>query len=228
MTTLAPGASTTCTATTRLRRHPGRRRRRRRVQHRDGRRPTTRGWPGRPSPSSTDTASQQVPGLHLTKSAIAADVDGDGHIDLGDRITWTFLVSNTGTVTVHSVAVDDPTAGAVAAPRRRWRPGASTTCTAADHTVTQADVDAGVVDNTATASALTAERRDGDLQPVLDRRPRSPRPRPCSSPSRRRSRTSTATARPTAATPSAGRSSSPTRARRRSTQLRSTTRRPAR
>ncbi len=98
---------------------------------------------------------QQVPGLHLTKSALAADVDGDGHIDLGDSITWTFLVQNTGTVTVHSVAVNDPTAGAVSCPATTLAPGAATTCTAAAHVVSQADVDAGVVDNTATASALT-------------------------------------------------------------------------
>ncbi len=108
------------------------------------------------APSSTDTAVDQVPGLHLTKSAIASDVDGDGQTDLGDRITWTFLVSNSGTVTVHSVAVVDPVAGAVSCPAPALAPGASATCLAADHTVNQADVDAGVVLNTATADALTS------------------------------------------------------------------------
>ena len=88
----------------------------------------------------------------LTKSAAVTDVNGDGKTDLGDTIAWSFLVKNTGTTTITNLAVADPTAGAVTCPTAPLAPNASVTCTAnAAHTITQADVDAGVVSNTATA-----------------------------------------------------------------------------
>ncbi|MGL5857935.1 MAG: DUF7507 domain-containing protein [Angustibacter sp.] len=97
----------------------------------------------------------QTPGLALTKSAAVTDVNGNGATDLGDRIAWSFLVRNTGTITVNGVNVADPSAGAVACPVTTLSPGAQTACTATlPYTVTQADVDAGVVANTAIASAL--------------------------------------------------------------------------
>ena len=114
----------------------------------------------------------QLPGLHLIKSAVATDIDADGRIDLGDQVGWTFLVQDTGTVTVHSVTVDDPTAGAVSCPAGNVAPGASFTCAAGAHGVTQADVDAGEVDNTATASAVcpaAPTRRRTRRRPDRDR-----------------------------------------------------------
>ena len=109
--------------------------------------------------SSTSTPIAQAPALSLTKSAAVTDVNGDGKTDLGDTIRWSFLVKDTGTVTDSSVAVSDPTAGAVTCPVGSLAPGASTTCTALAHTITQADVDAGFVANTATARASTPEWR---------------------------------------------------------------------
>ena len=90
----------------------------------------------------------------MTKSAAVTDVDHDGHTDLGDQITWSFLVTNTGTTTLTTVAVDDPTAGAVELPGDNARAGCLDHLHARRrYTITQADVDAGVVSNTATASA---------------------------------------------------------------------------
>src|SRR6185437_9020629 len=67
---------------------------------------------------------------------------------------WSFLVRNTGTTTLTNVAVSDPFAGPVTCPVSTLAPGDSTTCaTATPYTITQADVDAGHVRNTATASA---------------------------------------------------------------------------
>ena len=63
-----------------------------------------------------------------------------------------FLVTNTGAVTLTDVTVNDPKVGAVDCPTTPWRRARSTTCTAT-YVITQADVDAGTVDNTATASA---------------------------------------------------------------------------
>ena len=80
------------------------------------------------------------------------DVDGDGATDLSDTIIWSFLVQNTGTTTITNLAVNDAKAGAVSCPATSLAPGASTTCTSAAYTIVQADVDAGVVSNTATAT----------------------------------------------------------------------------
>src|SRR6185437_9896067 len=105
------------------------------------------------NPSSTDTPVAQAPALTLTKSAAVTDVDGDGKTDLGDTIAWSFALENTGTTTITNLTVTDPVAGAVTCPVTTVAPGDTVTCTAdAAHTITQADVDAGVVSNTATSS----------------------------------------------------------------------------
>ena len=59
-----------------------------------------------------------------------------------------FTVTNTGARTLTAVAVDDPKVGAVDCPTTTLAPGATTTCTAV-YAITQADVNAGTVDNTA-------------------------------------------------------------------------------
>ena len=60
-------------------------------------------------------------------------------------------MTNTGNVTLDPVSVDDPKVGAVTCPAGPLAPTASVTCTAT-YTLTQADVDAGEVVNTATAT----------------------------------------------------------------------------
>src|SRR6185437_4557907 len=81
------------------------------------------------------------------------DVNGDGKTDLGDKIQWSFLARNTGTVTLTGLAVNDAKAGPTTCPVTTLAPGASTTCTATTaYLIGQADVDAGVVNNTATAT----------------------------------------------------------------------------
>jgi uncharacterized repeat protein (TIGR01451 family) len=106
--------------------------------------------------SSTDTTIARSPGLALVKAASVTDVDADGKTDLGDTVSWTFLVTNPGTTTVTSLSITDPIAGAVTCPVTSLAPGASTTCAATSgHTVSQADVDAGTVSNTATAKGRT-------------------------------------------------------------------------
>ena len=95
----------------------------------------------------------QTASLSLTKSATVVDVNGDGHTDLGDTITWSFLVQDNGTVSVSGVGIVDAKAGAVTCPTTALAPGATATCTSAAYSITQADVDAGVVSNTAAATA---------------------------------------------------------------------------
>ncbi|GAB3312298.1 hypothetical protein GCM10027298_37400 [Epidermidibacterium keratini] len=101
---------------------------------------------------STTTTFDRTPSLSLDKQAgPVQDSNGDGRVNEGDEIDYSFVITNTGNVTITDVAVDDPMVGAVACPITTLQPGESTTCTAT-YTLTQDDVDAGVVDNAATVS----------------------------------------------------------------------------
>ncbi|MFT4085355.1 MAG: hypothetical protein QM638_22470 [Nocardioides sp.] len=104
-------------------------------------------------PSSARVPASVEPALTLVKSA-----DSDS-LNVGETITFTFLATNSGNVTLHDVGIDERSfsgsgtlddvdcpdfSGSIA-------PGSSTTCTAA-YTVTQADVDQGLLANTAVAT----------------------------------------------------------------------------
>ncbi|MFA5712491.1 MAG: hypothetical protein WDA30_28355, partial [Mycolicibacterium sp.] len=97
---------------------------------------------------STSTPIVQNPALTLDKS-----VTSTGPYGVGDTITYSFTVQNTGDVTLTGVAVNDPLlGGTIACTPSTLAPGASATCGPVNYTVTPADVDAGHVANTATAS----------------------------------------------------------------------------
>ena len=80
-----------------------------------------------------------------------------GYGTAGDVITYSYLVTNTGTTTVTGIGVSDNLVASVNCPDPSLAPGASETCTGT-YTVTQADVDTGSVTNTATA---TGDHRPG-------------------------------------------------------------------
>ena len=96
----------------------------------------------------------QNPAISIVKSlASNADEDGSGDVSLGDTLTYSFTVTNTGNVTLTGVTVADPTATMSGGPIASLAPGAvdSTTFTAT-YVVTSADVAAGQSVNTATVS----------------------------------------------------------------------------
>ena len=95
---------------------------------------------------STDTPIPAGPSISLDKQA--GTPTGN---TAGDTVDYSFVVTNTGNVTLTGITVDDPLVGAVDCPVTTLAPTESTTCTAT-YTLTQADVDAGVVDNTATVT----------------------------------------------------------------------------
>ena len=68
-------------------------------------------------------------------------------------ITYSFTITNTGTVTLDPVTVTDPLPGlsAISSPATLLAGGADMTCTAT-YVITQADIDAGQVDNEADVS----------------------------------------------------------------------------
>ena len=86
--------------------------------------------------TSTDTTTTTLVAtsavlLDKTVSAIE-DVDDNG-ADAGDRVTYDFAVTNTGTVTLQPVTVHDPLLGgttpSVTCPTGALAPGATVTCT---------------------------------------------------------------------------------------------------
>ncbi|MGH1526693.1 DUF7507 domain-containing protein [Leifsonia sp. L25] len=96
--------------------------------------------------------------LSLEKAADTATVSTVGQV-----VTYTFTVTNTGALTLNALSVADQQsapAGALDAPptcaTTTLVPGASTTCTAT-YTVTQADLDHGSLADTAMASASPAD-----------------------------------------------------------------------
>ncbi len=88
-------------------------------------------------------------------------VDPDDQANVGDVINYTFTVTNTGNVTLTNVTVTDPmftgpdapmfVSSSLGSPEGTLLPGESATYTAS-YAITQDDIDAGAVDNTATAT----------------------------------------------------------------------------
>jgi uncharacterized repeat protein (TIGR01451 family) len=146
VTVLAPGASTTCTGV-------------RTATQADvdrgsltntataGGTPPGGGRVTSPPSSVSVPAVAPAPGVALQKSAAQGTFTA-----AGQPATFTFLVTNTGNVTLSGVAVNDPLLDAPATcPVTDLAPGESTTCTGV-RTITAGDVATGGVVNTATVS----------------------------------------------------------------------------
>ncbi|WP_204742246.1 DUF7507 domain-containing protein [Glaciihabitans arcticus] len=108
--------------------------------------------------TSTDSATVPLAsGPALTIAKTGAVTSGNGSV--GDTITFSFVVRNTGNVTLNSVGISDTLAGLsglsytwpVPASPNRLQPNTQATATAT-YVIKQADVNAGTVRNTATAS----------------------------------------------------------------------------
>ena len=80
--------------------------------------------------------------------------DTDGPVDVGDEIVYSFVVTNTGKVTLDHIKLTDPKVGDLTCPKTTLRPGESMTCHAAPYVVTAADVADGSVVNHANASGV--------------------------------------------------------------------------
>ncbi|WP_159558241.1 DUF7507 domain-containing protein [Curtobacterium sp. 8I-2] len=113
----------------------------------------TPGGPPVTSPPSTTTVNVPAdPSLTITKTSDTTTITR-----AGQEITYSFAVANTGNVTIDDVEVQDQdftgtgALSAITCPSSSVAPGDTLTCTAT-YTVTQADVDAGNLSNTATAT----------------------------------------------------------------------------
>ena len=113
------------------------------------------GPPVSPPPRTVDVPLPATPGISLVKSASAS---GAASFTVGQLITYSFVVTNTGNVTLSNPTVAEGafTGSGVLSPvscppTQSLAPGAQMTCTAT-YTIVQADVDRGSVVNDASAS----------------------------------------------------------------------------
>ena len=111
----------------------------------------------------TITMLCQVSSMSLEKVGVLNDENGDDNPQVGETITYTFSVTNTGTVTLYNITIDDPLPGIdiQGGPIPSLEPGMtdSTTFTAT-YAITQADIDAGQVINQA---IVTGEDDEGTV-----------------------------------------------------------------
>jgi uncharacterized repeat protein (TIGR01451 family) len=107
--------------------------------------------PGGSSINSSDTRKVDfiaIPSINITKSFNWIDVDGSG---INDNGTYSFIVKNTGNVTLNPVTVTDDKLGDISVYPSKLEPGDIATGTAV-LTVTQAMIDNVTLTNTATAT----------------------------------------------------------------------------
>ncbi|WP_408951598.1 OmpA family protein [Lysobacter sp. Hz 25] len=158
LTTLAPGASTTCTGSytiTQADLDAGS------VINNASATGTPASGVLTPATDSATVTSSATPALTLDKTAVA----GDPYDAVGDVVSYEYLVTNPSNITINALTVTDDKIATVTCPVTTLTPGASTTCIGS-YTITQADLDAGSVINNATASGTPAS---GVLVPGTDR-----------------------------------------------------------
>ncbi|APT85477.1 DUF7507 domain-containing protein [Corynebacterium aquilae] len=155
-TTLEPGASTECTKT-------------HKVTEADARAVTVTNTAGAQAKEANGTAIKsnpavakfQVPTAPADKPALGLSkaVDNAGPAKAGEKVVYTFTVTNTGNTELTGVEINDPMlaqAGVTVTCEATTLPvGASTTCTSGEYTITEADAARGVVVNKATATGTS-------------------------------------------------------------------------
>jgi uncharacterized repeat protein (TIGR01451 family) len=96
-----------------------------------------------------------APTVELQKSATLNDQSGDGFAQVGETITYSFSVQNTGNVTLTNITLTDDTVPVTGGPIATFAPAAiDTTTFTATYSLTAADLIVGSVTNTATVNAF--------------------------------------------------------------------------
>jgi uncharacterized repeat protein (TIGR01451 family) len=109
--------------------------------------------------NNTSTTTAGIPGLSILKHAGSpVDVNGNGITDAGDTIQYTFDVTNTGTVSMTTLVVNDNLVGHVTCPSTTLAAKAAQTCTAdIPYTISTADQTTAAVNNSATVTGKTPD-----------------------------------------------------------------------
>ncbi|SFU15003.1 conserved repeat domain-containing protein, partial [Algoriphagus locisalis] len=108
----------------------------------------------------TDTDSQTTNGAESDEITVIKNVQESGYFEAGDVLTYTIIVANTGNSTINDASVTDPLTG-LTEDIGTLEPGEVLTFTTT-YTVTQADVDNGTIENTASASGTNTDGEDVD------------------------------------------------------------------
>ncbi|MCB2209962.1 sortase [bacterium] len=112
--------------------------------------------------SSDSKSYNAYPSISLVKEGtLNIDVvEPDDRVDVGDTITYTFTVENTGNVTLTDIAITDPNLDISGDPIELAPGGVDDTTFTGTYELTQADIDAGAFTNTATVSGLDPDEND--------------------------------------------------------------------
>ena len=95
------------------------------------------------------------------KTGVLQDDDGTAGLSAGDTIAYGFTVTNTGTQTLTGITLSDSKVTVSGGPIASLAPGATDSSTfTAVYTLTQADIDAGSVSNTAVATGSSPGATD--------------------------------------------------------------------
>ncbi|MBE0390434.1 gliding motility-associated C-terminal domain-containing protein [Flavobacterium sp. PL002] len=106
-------------------------------------------------------SNKQNPKVALVKKGVFADENNDGFAQVGETINYTFSVTNTGNVTLTQIVVTDPKVTVDGAAIATLAPGdVNETNFTASYILTQEDIDAGQVTNTALATAKDPKNKD--------------------------------------------------------------------
>ncbi|GAA2878379.1 hypothetical protein Acy02nite_15820 [Actinoplanes cyaneus] len=110
-----------------------------------GRKPGAAGSTAYATSSASTALARGVPALNVTATATVNPVPHQNLLALGDVITYRYLVTNTGTVTMSGIGVTGTLSGTATCPGSSLAPGTTMTCAGGTtYTVDQDDVDAGV------------------------------------------------------------------------------------
>ncbi|MFE4593788.1 DUF7507 domain-containing protein [Streptomyces laurentii] len=155
-TTLAPGASVTCTATYTVTEEDVKAGKVTNTATASAETATGAKVTSDPASAVLVTKGTQPPAdsLKLKKTAEVTDTNHNGRNDPGDIVTWTLTVTNTGSGTLHDIEVTDPVAGPVTCPPTPLQPGASMICAAPPYTLREEDAERGHLTNTAVARGV--------------------------------------------------------------------------
>ncbi|PZX93217.1 hypothetical protein DOS84_12770, partial [Flavobacterium aquariorum] len=123
-------------------------------------------------PDCTITPLTQSPSINITKDGTYVDSNNDGITNVGDVVTYNFVVTNTGNTTLTDVTVTDNNATIAGGPIATLTVGATDSTTfSGSHAITQEDINTGYVYNLATVVG-----KDPKGNPVTDT---SSDPTPC-------------------------------------------------
>ncbi|AZA14617.1 DUF11 domain-containing protein [Corynebacterium choanae] len=109
----------------------------------------------------TDTAQVTVSPTTAAALTLEKQAAPEGILTTGDQVMYTFTVRNTGSVTVHDVAIVDQQLDGIAITCEKdvLAPGESTPCAAAaPYVITSTDAANGSVENTATVTGLKPDQ----------------------------------------------------------------------